>query len=130
MGIHIYNFNKQYAITPEILIFRLISNNRNSLDLIMFAIASDRFIMTRGGMLSRSFGSTVEVVFLRHAQSTWNKENIFSGWNDSPLTKHGVLEARLAGKYLKASGIMFDEVLQSFTISYNCLLYTSPSPRD
>ena len=33
------------------------------------------------------FRSTVDVVFLRHAQSTWNKENLFMGWTDTPLTK-------------------------------------------
>ena len=48
--------------------------------------------------------------FLRHGQSTWNRDNRFIGWTDTPLTEDGVLEARVAGKMLKASGIMFDEV--------------------
>jgi len=48
--------------------------------------------------------------FLRHGQSTWNRDNRFIGWTDTPLTDDGVLEARLAGKMLANSGIMFDEV--------------------
>mmetsp|Transcript_46342 Transcript_46342/g.53575 ORF Transcript_46342/g.53575 Transcript_46342/m.53575 type:complete len:132 (-) Transcript_46342:8-403(-) len=48
--------------------------------------------------------------FLRHGQSTWNRDNRFIGWTDTPLTDDGVLEARVAGKMLKNSGILFDEV--------------------
>jgi hypothetical protein len=48
--------------------------------------------------------------FLRHGQSTWNRDNRFIGWTDTPLTDDGVLEARVAGKMLKNSGIQFDEV--------------------
>jgi hypothetical protein len=48
--------------------------------------------------------------FLRHGQSTWNRDNRFIGWTDTPLTDDGVLEARLAGKMLNNSGILFDEV--------------------
>eukprot|EP01041_Mallomonas_annulata_P008728 gene8728-18041_t len=66
----------------------------------------------------RKFGgkvipSSVDVVFLRHAQSTWNKENLFMGWSDVPLTKHGVLEARLAGQLMKNEHLIFDEVYTS-----------------
>jgi len=48
--------------------------------------------------------------FLRHGQSTWNRDNRFIGWTDTPLTDDGVLEARVAGRMLKNSGIQFDEV--------------------
>lgn len=48
--------------------------------------------------------------FLRHGQSTWNRDNIFIGWTDTPLTETGVLEARQAGRMMKESQIMFDEV--------------------
>ena len=37
--------------------------------------------------------------FLRHGQSTWNRDNRFIGWTDTPLTEDGVLEARVAGKF-------------------------------
>ena len=48
--------------------------------------------------------------FLRHGQSTWNRDNRFIGWTDTPLTDDGVLEARVAGQMLKQSGMKFDEV--------------------
>ena len=48
--------------------------------------------------------------FLRHGQSTWNRDNVFIGWTDTPLTDDGVLEARIAGQMLQKSGILFDEV--------------------
>jgi len=33
------------------------------------------------------------LVLLRHGQSTWNLENLFTGWHDVPLSSHGVEEA-------------------------------------
>jgi len=51
-----------------------------------------------------------QLVFLRHGQSTWNRDNRFIGWTDTPLTDDGVLEARIAGTMLAKSGILFDEV--------------------
>jgi len=48
--------------------------------------------------------------FLRHGQSTWNRDNRFIGWTDTPLTDDGVLEARVAGQMLSRSGMKFDEV--------------------
>ena len=50
------------------------------------------------------------ICFVRHGQSTWNRDNRFIGWTDTPLTGDGVLEARMAGQMLRASGILFDEV--------------------
>lgn len=51
-----------------------------------------------------------QLCFVRHGQSTWNRDNIFIGWTDTPLTDDGVLEARVAGQMLERSGILFDEV--------------------
>jgi bisphosphoglycerate-dependent phosphoglycerate mutase len=48
--------------------------------------------------------------FVRHGQSTWNRDNRFIGWTDTPLTDDGVLEARVAGQMLSRSGMLFDEV--------------------
>mmetsp|Transcript_3848 Transcript_3848/g.5722 ORF Transcript_3848/g.5722 Transcript_3848/m.5722 type:complete len:374 (+) Transcript_3848:169-1290(+) len=50
------------------------------------------------------------IVFLRHGQSTWNRDNRFIGWTDTPLTEEGVIEARAAGQALSRSGIQFDAV--------------------
>jgi Histidine phosphatase superfamily (branch 1) len=68
-----------------------------------------------GSALSRSFTSLNEATpfslcFLRHGQSTWNRDNRFIGWTDTPLTDQGVLEARVAGQMLRNSSIQFDEV--------------------
>ncbi len=40
----------------------------------------------------------VKLVIMRHGQSLANKNNIFTGWNDVPLTAEGELQAHLAGK--------------------------------
>ena len=51
-----------------------------------------------------------KLVLLRHGESTWNKENRFTGWTDVPLTKKGVNEAKEAGKILKKEGYTFDVI--------------------
>jgi len=49
-----------------------------------------------------------KVVLLRHGESTWNKENRFTGWHDVDLTERGREEAREAGRLLKEGGYVFD----------------------
>jgi 2,3-bisphosphoglycerate-dependent phosphoglycerate mutase len=49
-----------------------------------------------------------KVVLLRHGESTWNKENRFTGWHDVDLTERGRDEAREAGRLLKEGGYAFD----------------------
>ena len=49
-----------------------------------------------------------KLVLIRHGESTWNKENRFSGWTDVPLTAKGVKEAAEAGRTLKKEGYAFD----------------------
>jgi 2,3-bisphosphoglycerate-dependent phosphoglycerate mutase len=48
------------------------------------------------------------VVLLRHGESTWNKENRFTGWTDVDLSDRGVEEAREAGRLLREGGYTFD----------------------
>ena len=48
------------------------------------------------------------LVLLRHGESTWNKENRFTGWVDVDLTDKGRDEAAEAGRSLKAEGFTFD----------------------
>jgi 2,3-bisphosphoglycerate-dependent phosphoglycerate mutase len=45
---------------------------------------------------------------LRHGESTWNRENRFTGWTDVDLSAVGIEEARAAGKLIKAAGLDFD----------------------
>jgi len=49
-----------------------------------------------------------KVVLLRHGQSTWNKENKFTGWTDVDLSEKGLAEAKKAGEVLKKEGFTFD----------------------
>ena len=48
------------------------------------------------------------LVLLRHGESTWNKENRFTGWKDVDLTEKGCEEAREAGRLLAAEKFEFD----------------------
>jgi len=48
------------------------------------------------------------VVLLRHGESTWNKENRFTGWTDVDLSAKGVAEAHEAARLLKEGGYGFD----------------------
>ncbi|SDY57827.1 2,3-bisphosphoglycerate-dependent phosphoglycerate mutase [Amycolatopsis xylanica] len=50
------------------------------------------------------------LVLLRHGQSTWNAENLFTGWVDVPLSEQGEAEARRGGALLKDSGLLPDIV--------------------
>jgi len=49
-----------------------------------------------------------KVVLLRHGESTWNKENRFTGWKDVDLSEKGRAEAQEAGRLLKEGGFAFD----------------------
>ncbi len=50
------------------------------------------------------------LVLLRHGQSTWNAENLFTGWVDVPLSTTGEEEARRGGELLVESGVLPDVV--------------------
>ena len=52
--------------------------------------------------------STGRLVLLRHGQSIWNLENLFTGWIDVDLSAQGLIEAREAGQLLRSEGIAFD----------------------
>jgi 2,3-bisphosphoglycerate-dependent phosphoglycerate mutase len=67
-----------------------------------------------------------KLVLLRHGESTWNKENRFTGWTDVDLSETGVAEARAAGQLLKREGWDFDvcycSVLKRATRTLNIVL--------
>ena len=54
-----------------------------------------------------------KIVLLRHGESTWNKENRFTGWTDVDLTEKGVEEAWAAGHLLRDEGFAFDVAFTS-----------------
>ena len=49
-----------------------------------------------------------KLVLIRHGESTWNKENRFTGWTDVDLSDKGRHEAAEGGRVLKAEGYVFD----------------------
>ena len=49
-----------------------------------------------------------KIVLLRHGESSWNKENRFTGWTDVDLSEKGIQEAKKAGELLKKEGFVFD----------------------
>jgi len=54
-----------------------------------------------------------KVVLVRHGESTWNKENRFTGWHDVDLTERGRAEAQEAGRLLRDGGYVFDAAFTS-----------------
>jgi 2,3-bisphosphoglycerate-dependent phosphoglycerate mutase len=53
------------------------------------------------------------LVLLRHGESVWNKENLFTGWTDVDLSRWGIEEAEKAGETLKEKGFTFDMAFTS-----------------
>jgi 2,3-bisphosphoglycerate-dependent phosphoglycerate mutase len=49
-----------------------------------------------------------KLVLVRHGESSWNKENRFTGWTDVDLSEKGRQEAKEAGEVLKREGYTFD----------------------
>ena len=49
-----------------------------------------------------------KLVLIRHGESTWNKENRFTGWTDVDLSEKGIEEATAGGRALRDEGYVFD----------------------
>jgi 2,3-bisphosphoglycerate-dependent phosphoglycerate mutase len=58
-------------------------------------------------------GKPGQLVLLRHGQSRWNLENLFTGWTDVDLSETGVLEARQAGRELLREGLTIHRAFAS-----------------
>jgi 2,3-bisphosphoglycerate-dependent phosphoglycerate mutase len=54
-----------------------------------------------------------QIVLLRHGESTWNKENLYTGWTDVDLSDKGIEEAKNAAELLKGGGYTFDVAFTS-----------------
>jgi len=54
-----------------------------------------------------------KLVLIRHGESSWNKENRFTGWHDVPLSEKGTQEAKWGGETLKKEGFTFDVAFTS-----------------
>lgn len=55
-----------------------------------------------------------QLVLIRHGESIWNLENLFTGWTDVDLSDTGKKEATQAGITLKESGFSFDMCYTSY----------------
>ena len=54
-----------------------------------------------------------KLVLLRHGESTWNRENLFTGWTDVDLSERGLHEAIESGRLHKEDGYVFDVAFTS-----------------
>ena len=59
---------------------------------------------------------TRNLILVRHGQSEWNEQNLFTGWKDPGLTELGVKEAKNAGSLISDKGIQFDEMFTSMLV--------------
>jgi len=55
-----------------------------------------------------------KVVLLRHGESTWNRENRFTGWTDVDLSPMGVEEAHEASKLMMQANFRFGMAFTSY----------------
>lgn len=55
-----------------------------------------------------------KLILLRHGESMWNQENLFTGWVDVPLSRRGIDEALEAGEQIK--NISIDKIFVSSLI--------------
>ncbi|MBW1606010.1 2,3-diphosphoglycerate-dependent phosphoglycerate mutase [Lactobacillus sp. Sy-1] len=58
----------------------------------------------------------VLLTLMRHGESLANANNVFTGWNDVPLTDNGIAQAHVAGQKIRATGTLFSDVHTSFLI--------------
>ena len=56
--------------------------------------------------MRQAVGSSYHLVLLRHGQSEWNAQNLFTGWVNAPLTAAGEREAAQAGRLLAAHRLL------------------------
>jgi len=70
-------------------------------------------LQMQSGVRSLSTSQTRTLVLIRHGESTWNQENLFTGWYDCPLSEKGHKEAAAAGVLLKKEGFIFDVAFTS-----------------
>eukprot|EP01117_Protostelium_nocturnum_P009657 TRINITY_DN3453_c1_g1_i1.p1 TRINITY_DN3453_c1_g1~~TRINITY_DN3453_c1_g1_i1.p1 ORF type:complete len:252 (-),score=96.73 TRINITY_DN3453_c1_g1_i1:233-988(-) len=58
--------------------------------------------------------NTIELVVMRHAESEWNSEGRFTGWEDIPLSEKGLIVSKQVAMEFKERGMHFDVGYASF----------------
>jgi 2,3-bisphosphoglycerate-dependent phosphoglycerate mutase len=56
----------------------------------------------------------LKLVLLRHGESIWNRDDLFTGWTDVDLSPKGIEEAEQAAEFLKKDHFTFDLAFTSF----------------
>lgn len=74
-------------------------------------ISSNNISMTATTALQQP--EPTRLVLLRHGQSIWNRDRVFTGWSDVALSSIGKQEAEQAGHLLKEAGYTFDMCFSS-----------------
>jgi 2,3-bisphosphoglycerate-dependent phosphoglycerate mutase len=55
-----------------------------------------------------------QLILLRHGECSWDEENKFTGWRDSPLSVKSHAEAAATGALMQGGRIEFDIAYTSF----------------
>ena len=71
-----------------------------------------------------------KLILLRHGQSTWNKENLFTGWVNVGLSEKGIQEALDAGEKLKKENIDVVYVSSLIRAQQTALIGLASYPKD
>ncbi|HNP27289.1 MAG TPA: 2,3-bisphosphoglycerate-dependent phosphoglycerate mutase [Nitrosomonas sp.] len=61
----------------------------------------------------KSIPASTRLVLLRHGQSVWNRDKVFTGWSDVALSPEGRQEAEDAAHQLQRAGFTFDSCFSS-----------------
>lgn len=69
--------------------------------------------MTHQTSVPDSQQGITQLVLLRHGQSIWNRDKVFTGWSDVALSPKGEQEAEQAAQHLKQAGLTFDSCFSS-----------------
>ncbi|PTN11968.1 2,3-bisphosphoglycerate-dependent phosphoglycerate mutase [Nitrosomonas aestuarii] len=63
--------------------------------------------------LKKPIQAPIRLVLLRHGQSVWNRDKVFTGWSDVALSPKGQQEAQDAAHQLQQAGFAFDSCFSS-----------------
>uniref|UniRef100_M4BQ04 Phosphoglycerate mutase n=1 Tax=Hyaloperonospora arabidopsidis (strain Emoy2) TaxID=559515 RepID=M4BQ04_HYAAE len=80
----------------------------------MFSSRTPRSIIRSLYQQQKASKHTHTLVLIRHGESVWNKQNLFTGWYDVQLSDKGNQEAAAAGQLLKQEGFTFDVAYTSY----------------
>ena len=100
-------------VTPQNWVLRCASrvSTQRRVKSVLYHNSTDltgRISLTKTSFVTHREPQVYTLVLIRHGESTWNKENRFTGWKDVPLSEKGHEEAAAAGRLLLKEGFEFD----------------------